>query len=421
MRTLSKYTLTITALAALSVLRAYASEPEHSPSPTPTPHVEPSSTPRVEPSPTPRSEPSSTPRHEPSSTPRPEPSSTPHDEPSASPSASPGDDDGGGHHGEVSLRGFFEGVTPSGALAVFYISDNSHVQIHVIDTNAQAVGFAEGPLTHGAFALALTTGESITGSATQDTLTVSINGQQFQAGRVPVFGPEESVAGRYFGVAHSASGAESQVMFLIDTNNDIVMIQRSGTTLSGGYGTVTAPISPATQYTFTLDHFVGSTAPITGSFTVKDGTFVGSFSTSAGTFTVNTFNNSLANRLANISTRGLVAPGEGQLIGGFIITGGPKMVLIRALGPSLTAHGVTNPLSNPQLQLFAGSTLLASNDDWKTDAKAAQLVASQLAPTDDLEAALLVRLEPGAYTTVVSGTGDTTGVALVEVYEAGFE
>ena len=164
---------------------------------------------------------------------------------------------------------------------------------------------------------------------------------------------------------------------------------------------------------------IGSTSPITGSFTIIEGTFTGIFQTSSGTFTVNTFKSSLFNRMANISTRGLVGTGQGQLIGGFIITGGPKLVLIRAMGPSLAAAGVSPALANPFVQLFTGSTLLASNDDWKSNANVAQIIATGIPPTDDLESALLIRLEPGAYTTVVSGAGTSTGIALVEVYEIG--
>jgi hypothetical protein len=97
------------------------------------------------------------------------------------------------------------------------------------------------------------------------------------------------------------------------------------------------------------------------------------------------------------------------------------MVIIRALGPSLTATGVSPVVANPSLQLFTGGTLLASNDDWGTNANAAEIAASLLAPTDALESALLVRLEPGAYTTVVSNGDGSTAIALVEVYELGFE
>jgi hypothetical protein len=309
-------------------------------------------------------------------------------------------------------------TTPAGALIVFCIEKNTFVQINMLDIAGQVVGFAEGPLVNGYFSLTLTTGQAIVGKATEDGITFMLAGQPFQASRFSTFGTDSKIAGRYFGVAHGPTG-ESQVMFIIDSNKHIIMVQRSGTQLTGGFGRVTAPVAPATQYTFTLDQAVGSTTPITGSFTIVDGVFAGVFQTSAGTFTVNTFKNSLFNRMANISTRGLVGTGQGQLIGGFIITGGPKLVMIRAMGPSLAAAGVSPALANPSLTLYAGGTQLAANDDWRTNANVADITASGIAPSDDLEAVLLIRLEPGAYTTVVSGAGGATGIGLVEVYEIG--
>ena len=68
-------------------------------------------------------------------------------------------------------------------------------------------------------------------------------------------------------------------------------------------------------------------------------------------------------------------------------------------------------VANPSLQLYAGGTLLASNDDWQTNANAAQLTASTLAPTNPLESALLVRLEPGPYTTVVTNSDGSMAIA----------
>ena len=211
-------------------------------------------------------------------------------------------------------------------------------------------------------------------------------------------------------------------MIVVDSNKHIVLLQTSGTApnlvRTGGFGSVTAPVSPSTTYTFTLDKTVGSSSPITGSFTIQDGVFAGTFTTSAGTFTINSFKSTLVNRLANISTRGLVGQGDSVLIGGFIITGGPKLVMIRAIGPSLAAFGVSPALDNPSIKLFANGVMLKQNDDWKSNANAADIVASGLAPTSDLESALLVRLEPGAYTTVVTGTASSAiGIGLVEVYE----
>ena len=378
--------LSLACCVGLSAVVTALAEP--TPSPTPTPHSEPSASPTA----------SGTPRREPT--------------PTATPTPTPGDD-----HGDISLRGFY-GTTSPGSLIVFYIEKNTHIQIHQLDVTGQVIGFAEGPLYHGYFSLVLTTGQGLVGKATGDGITFTLAGQSFQAWRFSIFGTDSKIAGGYFGVAHGPTG-ESQVMFIIDSNKHIIMIQRTGSLLSGGFGMVTAPVSPTAPYTFTLTSFIGSTSPITGSFTITDGVFTGMFQTSAGTFTVNTFKNSLFHHMANISTRGLVGTGQAQLIGGFIITGGPKLVMIRAMGPSLAAAGVSPALANPALTLYAGGTQLAANDDWKTNPNVADIIASGIAPADDLEAVLLIRLEPGVYTTVVNGTGDTTGIGLVEIYEVG--
>ena len=126
-------------------------------------------------------------------------------------------------------------------------------------------------------------------------------------------------------------------------------------------------------------------------------------------------------RLANISTRAFVGTDSDVLIGGFI-TGdrmGATRIAIRALGPSLMQFGVTNPLPDPRLQLFdQNGTLLASNDNWQSDANQADLIMSYgLAPPNNLESAIATRLAPGRYTAIVSGKNNQTGVALIEVYD----
>ena len=126
--------------------------------------------------------------------------------------------------------------------------------------------------------------------------------------------------------------------------------------------------------------------------------------------------------LINISTRGQVQTGSNVMIGGFVIQGdGPKTVLITARGPSLADYGITNPLANPVLQLFSGQVVIASNDDWQQNANAGDIAAlgifpTGLAPSSPLEAALLVTLNPGAYTAIVSGMNGGTGVGIVEVF-----
>ena len=123
--------------------------------------------------------------------------------------------------------------------------------------------------------------------------------------------------------------------------------------------------------------------------------------------------------LANISTRGLVEAGENALIGGIIILGGSSSqeVLFRAIGPSLTAQGVTGALADPVLELHdKNGNLITSNDNWQESPQAAQIMAI-LPPANPAESAILVVLQPGKYTAIVRGADDTTGVALIEAYQ----
>ncbi|MEY2585090.1 MAG: large repetitive protein [Verrucomicrobiota bacterium] len=124
--------------------------------------------------------------------------------------------------------------------------------------------------------------------------------------------------------------------------------------------------------------------------------------------------------LGNISARGLVGTDDDVIIGGFILGDGNESprIVIRAIGPSLKSAGVTNPLSDPVLELHdSDGVLIGSNDDWTGDApKIDALKFVGLAPTDARESAIFTRLAPGAYTAVVRGKNNATGVALVEVY-----
>lgn len=125
-------------------------------------------------------------------------------------------------------------------------------------------------------------------------------------------------------------------------------------------------------------------------------------------------------KLANISTRGFVQTGDNVMIGGMIVRGSAEStVLIRAIGPSLANLGVPNALPDPTLELHDGNgALLNSNDNWR-DTQQAEIEARGLAPTNDLESAILATLSPGGYTAIVRGKNETTGIAVVEAYELG--
>lgn len=124
-----------------------------------------------------------------------------------------------------------------------------------------------------------------------------------------------------------------------------------------------------------------------------------------------------AAQLLNISTRMLVQTGDNVLIGGFIVTGNdPKKVIVRAIAPSLPVPG---KLADPTLELVGPSGPIASNDNWMDAPNKQAIIDSSLPPPNDLESAILTTLPAhgAGYTAIVRGVGDTTGVALIEVYD----
>lgn len=130
-------------------------------------------------------------------------------------------------------------------------------------------------------------------------------------------------------------------------------------------------------------------------------------------------------RLINVSTRAFVGTGDQQLIGGFVIVGpAKKRVLVRGVGPRLADLGVGGVLADPTLSIFnSANVVVASNNNWGQNANAAEIAAisAQVGAFSlnpgSADAALLVELEPGAYTAAVAGAGNSTGVALAEIYD----
>jgi hypothetical protein len=126
-------------------------------------------------------------------------------------------------------------------------------------------------------------------------------------------------------------------------------------------------------------------------------------------------------KLANIATRGLVQPGDKLMIAGFVVQGAPVKALVKAIGPSLAAFGVTNALADTTLQIRTpNGAIVVENDNWKVrsdgSSQQAEIEATGLQPTNDLEAAVLTTLPPGQYTAQVRGKPEGTGTGVVQVY-----
>ncbi|HTO05102.1 MAG TPA: hypothetical protein VL069_15430, partial [Opitutus sp.] len=136
-------------------------------------------------------------------------------------------------------------------------------------------------------------------------------------------------------------------------------------------------------------------------------------------------------KFANIASRAYCTTNNGVTIGGFVISGTrSKQVLLRAVGPTLISQGVgqTEVLLDPKIDLHDAvrdNALVATNDDWESNANAADIrtVGARIGATpfdnaDTKSSALLLTLQPGVYSFIASGNAGTSGIVLVEVYDA---
>ncbi|MBS0657990.1 MAG: hypothetical protein JSR82_07065 [Verrucomicrobia bacterium] len=263
-------------------------------------------------------------------------------------------------------------------------------------------------------------GQTASGTLTETGFSGTVAGRSFSGTRYFMDGRSNALQGAYSGWAwKNDTGALGIITWISSPTGKAYLHMDFNTTIDGGSGTM------GTGGTFSiksvLDGFLyNNSAPSgDGHFLLVDGQAEGSFYVGNNAyiyFQVNRKNSTY--RLLNVSTRGTVGTGTGVMIAGFVVGGGGKRVVVRALGPTLTGFGVAGALADPQLEIYnSGGTLLASNDNWQAGPTVNQVTGAGLAPANASESALGITLEPGSYTAVVKGVGNTTGVALVEVYE----
>lgn len=255
------------------------------------------------------------------------------------------------------------------------------------------------------------TGRTVTGQISNNSITLTFLGANRSGPLEPTYGSTSSLSGRYYGSFNDPNLGTGALQGFASSGGKFLVYAFLGGNTDLGVGTISA----------NGDYSVKFASGLTGSgnFAPLNGIASGTLFLSSGTSRTYLLAKGVPAKLGNIATRGVVGSGEQVLIGGLIVIEGQKGILLTAKGPSLTSRGVSNPVQNPQLQLFLGSQLIASNKDWGTNANAAQIAASGVAPTDSREAALQLTLEPGAYTVVVSSEDASSGIGLVEVYGVG--
>ena len=250
------------------------------------------------------------------------------------------------------------------------------------------------------------------------TLAGSVSGLNttITATRSAATGTAEAVAGFY---QAGATGSSATTYTIVSPTGQAFVLAVTPTTTDGGTGTVDATGRVAVT--------TANNASVAGTVSAASATLTATVTTAAGAkldFIGGNDARVTTEKLVNIATRGPVGGNAGSLIAGFVVTGdAPKPVLIRAIGPTLGAFGVAGALSAARLELFNGPSSVATNTAWGRSSNAAAITAAGgrvgAFPLDSAsaDAVLLVTLEPGAYTAVVSGENQAVGVALVEVYD----
>ena len=288
--------------------------------------------------------------------------------------------------------------------------------VKVVDTKAPTVEkpsdvTAEATSPEGAVVTFATPKVTDTADANASTTCNPASGSTFALGSTPVTCTATDSSGNTASATFTVTVRDTTAP-TITMPADIVVYNDQGEEGARVTFTVTATDIVDQSVTPTVD-------PASGSFFPIGTTTVGATAADAAgnQATPKTFKVTVRrSEMANISTRAPVGTGENVLIGGFIIDGTePRRVVVRAIGPSMDANGVAGTLQDPTLELFAPDGTTVFNDNWG-DTQSVELTDSGLAPTDPREAAILATLAPGAYTAVIRGVADSTGIAIVEAY-----
>lgn len=276
----------------------------------------------------------------------------------------------------------------------------------------------------GAFSGTDASGQTIAGTVNDTGATVTLKSSAtakdstLVIGTVTLASTTTFPVGRYIGSLGGVSG--SLVDAIIGADGSLIAYISNGTSKEIAAGTLTS--TGATNPSTLTGVLLGSSATLTVDLSsgVMGGTISGAISGSVAA-AIESGTVYSDGTLRNLSTRGSIGTGNNVLIAGFYISGTTsKQILVRGIGPGLSAFGISDALTSPVLELYSGATLIAANTTWDNDPTLAtimsQVGAFPLSATSR-DTALVKNLPPGGYTAILSGVGGATGIGLVELYD----
>jgi hypothetical protein len=298
------------------------------------------------------------------------------------------------------------------------IANKDAVQVLIMDKTGRTVDFS--PLTSlsasdGASGVTLK-GRQFSFQIRDAVARGTIAGATFSASRESMFGPFFSKSGSYSGVFQEDNLTTHLASVSIFPSGKVVILQSYslGDKLGVGQlnqaGQITVPMSDGSTYFFAFNPNPALWVAASGDVLVGG----------RKVYSYVLFGNDNS-RMSNIATRGNVTPSS-PMIAGFVVTQYAKTVLIRGVGPTLSLFGVSTACPDTQISLFSGQTVIATNADWGQNSNLSDLgtataqVGAFALGAGSRDSAMLVTLEPGAYTVLVGAQGTTGGEALVEVY-----
>ena len=315
---------------------------------------------------------------------------------------------------QISTFGIYTGRNGTGDYVYVQITSNTRGLIYVLSSFDRYVDSANFSVFNGRFSFATSAGRVGSGMIAGLNVEGIFSGRSFALTRADFAGPARNFAGEFSGTLTNTSLSVNITAILEILPSGSALLIMSFPT--GGYDAAVGTIDSGGRLLMTTPTQSVITGTIAGGVQIQRGAFTIVATSGAAQFDYLLFP-AKTSSFSNISTRGRVGTGDDILIAGFIVQDAPKLVYVRCLGPSLAALGVPGALSDPTIQLFSGQTVLSQNDDWESSANPFDMRATGSPPLHPKDAGLLVRLEPGAYTVTVSGVGNATGVALIEVNE----